>query len=160
MLSDIAPKNLNHFLKTHLSKTLNLHFGPTDIIYSGPTEMTIPLPQPKPQQFGLTKMVLGPTETTCPSFCDEVVSFRNHRDELIGITETRSCPSHCTLVSPSWFDRSHQKSQHSYLLHQSASPTYSYRSHRFGSKLCNGWILGEGNLYPSTPTYSLREPSE
>jgi hypothetical protein len=48
VLSDIAPKTLSHFPKTHLSKTLIHHFGPTDITYSGLTEMIIPLPQPKP----------------------------------------------------------------------------------------------------------------
>ena len=48
VLSDIAPKTLNHFPKTHLSKTQIHHFGPTDITYSRLTEMIIKIPQPKP----------------------------------------------------------------------------------------------------------------
>jgi hypothetical protein len=36
MLSDIAPKTIIHFPKTHLSKTLIHHFGPTDSIFSEP----------------------------------------------------------------------------------------------------------------------------
>ena len=48
VLSDIAPKTLNHFPKSHMSKTLIHHFGPTDTFHSRPTEMTLLLPQPKP----------------------------------------------------------------------------------------------------------------
>ena len=95
-----------------------------------------------------------------PSFYDEVASFWNYRYEMIRTSETRSCPRHCASIA----------------LRCSSSvsprlPTFVSFAlvglteilvwcHWVGSKLVTVRFLGEGYIYPSTPTYSLREPSE
>ena len=97
-------------------------------------------------------MIFGPTQMRWPSFRKPFTSFQNYQVGLIRTTETRSHLGHHTQVPP--------KSPTFESFTQVGLTKFLVQCHRVESKGSNGWILGEGYLYPSTPSYYLREPSE
>ena len=127
-------------------------------------------------QFGSTEMDLGPTEMALPTLCNRLHILRSHRvcQSVTPRWIVNSLLPYCfTSVSPSLCNRSHRDLNCPQPLHfgsselsvsvpprflkfisftQFGATEISFRCHRVGSKVCNGWILCGGYLYPSTPS--------